>query len=360
MKRFIGARMKQYTRFLPSLALILSGAFALPPAASADDVSAAQRRGAAEYLAAVAGGSVQPIAYAIHPDELDRLRVGILAQLREEAARGDGTRRARLFGALPSVQDVERLTSLNFFQAVARRGLVVRSRPYEELKGLTAVRDGNLVHVVVKGVQAKERGKTAVVEVVSLLPYGKDWKAAIPGDIEAQIEDLMEGRGPSARAGDDGNAGGNGGGRAGAGQAAGQGAGAATGGVTAAGATATAGGAGNGAGGATARNFPEILTMLAAAEKALIDGRCDAYYKEYLSPSFRKTLSSKALGTLISGCRNGLANRELLIAALRIVRRLPPRYEYDDSRATYDVSGQGLPFDQYALEKVEGRWYIAE
>ena len=100
--------------------------------------------------------------------------------------------------------------------------------------------------------------------------------------------------------------------------------------------------------------------MLAAAEKALIDGRCDDYYKEHLSPGFRKTLSSKALATLISGCRNGLANRELLIAALRIVRRLPPRYEYDNSRATYDVSGQGLPFDQYALEQVEGRWYIAE
>jgi len=352
--------MKQSTRFLAALALILSGAFALPPLASAEDVSAAQRRGAAEYLAAAAGGSAQSIAYAIHPDELDRLRIGLLAPLREEAARGDGARRARLFGALPSVQDVERLTSLNFFQAIARRGLIVRSRPYEELKGLTAVRDGNLVHVVVKGIQPKDRGKTPVVEVVSLLPYGKDWKAAMPGDIEAQIEDLMEGRGLAARTaavgGSAAGAGAGAGGGAGAGAGAGQG-----GGGTAAGAAASAGSAGSGGAAASSeRNSPEILALLASAEKALIDDRCDDYYKNHLSPTFRKTLSSKMLGALISGCRNGLANRELLIAALRIVRRLQPRYEYDNSRATYDVSGQGLPYDQYVLEKIDGRWYIAE
>jgi len=26
----------------------------------------------------------------------------------------------------------------------------------------------------------------------------------------------------------------------------------------------------------------------------------------------------------------------------------------------YDVTGQGLPFDRYVLERVEGRWYVAE
>jgi hypothetical protein len=349
--------MKQYTRFLPLLCLLLAGSLALPAPAAAQDVSAAQRRGAAEYLAAVASGSAQSIAFAIHPDELDRLRLGLLTALREEAARGDSTRRARLFGAVSSVQDVERLTSLNFFQAIARRGISVRGRPYEDLKGLGAIRDGNAVHVVVRGIPPRDRGKTQVVEVVTLLPYGKDWKAAMPSDIEAQIEDLMEGRGPAARAG---------GGNSGSGSASGNGSGTATGtavtsggqggGVTAAGAAAGAASAAP----SNERNSPEILAMLASAEKALIDGRCDDYYKEHLSPTFRKTLSSKMLSTLITGCRNGLANRELLIAALRIVRRLPPRYEYDSSRASYDVSGQGLPFDQYVLEKIDGRWYIAE
>ncbi len=338
--------MKQYTHFLALLCLILLAPRALVPTAAAEDVTGAQRRAAAEYLAAVASGSAQSIAYAIHPDELDRLRRGLLAVLRDEAARGDASRRTRLFGSLATLPEVERLTSLNFFQGIARRGILARRRPYEELKGLTAVRDGNLIHVVVKGVQPKDRGKTQVVEVVSLLPYGKDWKAAIPSDIEAQIEDLMEGRGAATGV--------NAGSLPSAANGAGQG-----GGVTVAGAGAGAA-AGNAAPVAGERNSPEILALIAAAEKALIDGRCDDYYKDHLSPTFRKTLSSKMLGALISGCRNGLANRELLIAALRIVRRLPPRYEYDTTRASYDVSGQGLPFDQYVLEKIDGRWYIAE
>ena len=55
-----------------------------------------------------------------------------------------------------------------------------------------------------------------------------------------------------------------------------------------------------------------------------------------------------------------MASRELLIAALRIVRRTPPAFESGGNRALYDVAGQGLPYDRYVLERVEGRWYIAE
>lgn len=100
--------------------------------------------------------------------------------------------------------------------------------------------------------------------------------------------------------------------------------------------------------------------MLSNAEKALLDNRCDDYYREYMSPTFRRTLSSKALTALVNGCRNGIAQREVLIAALRIVKQLPPRYEYENTRAVYDVSGQGLPYDRFTLERLDGRWYIAE
>ena len=40
----------------------------------------------------------------------------------------------------------------------------------------------------------------------------------------------------------------------------------------------------------------------------------------------------------------------LLIAALRIVRKLPPRYDMGGSRASYDVSGQGLAYDRFILK----------
>jgi hypothetical protein len=55
-----------------------------------------------------------------------------------------------------------------------------------------------------------------------------------------------------------------------------------------------------------------------------------------------------------------MGNRELLVAALRIVRRTAPAYEAGGNRAVYDVSAQGLPYDRFVLERLDGRWYIGE
>jgi hypothetical protein len=330
-------------RFGLCVALLIGLGGAVSASAQTQEVTAAQRRGAAEYLAALAAGSAQAVGYAIHPAELDKLRLTLLTQLRDEAARGDTTVRARLFGQATPLTEVERWTTLVFFTNLARRLELPRSRAYDDLKSIAAVRDsGELLHVVVRGRQPRERGATQVVEIVSLLPYGKDWKAALPSELEAQIEDLIEGRGPTR-------------GGAAAATASGVGAGAATGGTAAAPAAAA------GTAAVTlAANPPEIVAMLAAAEKALVDGRCDEYYREYLSPNFRRTLSKKMFDALIASCRNSLGARESLIAALRIVRRATPRLEYESTRASYDVSGQGLAFDRFVLEKIERRWYVAE
>jgi hypothetical protein len=45
---------------------------------------------------------------------------------------------------------------------------------------------------------------------------------------------------------------------------------------------------------------------------------------------------------------------------LRLVQRTPPVYEAGGERAVYDLTGQGLPYDRYVLERIERRWYIAE
>ena len=52
--------------------------------------------------------------------------------------------------------------------------------------------------------------------------------------------------------------------------------------------------------------------------------------------------------------------RELLVATIRIVKDLVPTFELDGSKAVYDVSGQGLPFDRFVIEQVDRKWYIAE
>jgi hypothetical protein len=226
--------------------------------------------------------------------------------------------------------EIERLTSVNLFRAIARR-LTIRARPYEKLDGLTAVRDGKFVHVVLKGRQPKDRGRVDVVELVTLLPYGKEWKAAIPLELEAQIDDLIAGR---VRAPVTGVAtGGSGMERS----------------ATPLAAPAVPG-----------RNTPEILALLDQAEKTLVEGRCDRYYRDHLSPELRRTLSGRTLDALVSACNRSVATRELLIAALRIVRRAAPVFENDGSRAVYDVEGQGLPYDRYVLERIDGRWFIAE
>ncbi|MFM7625115.1 MAG: hypothetical protein ACKO7G_01345 [Gammaproteobacteria bacterium] len=309
----------------------------LVPTARADDLSAAQRRAAGEYLAAIAAGDAQSVAYAIHPDELDRLRVMLQQKLRAEAATGGDTLRSRLFGVAMPLADIERLTSVDLFRALGSR-LALRGRVYEDLRGVGALRDGDRVLAVVKGRPPKERGTVEVVEVVPLLPYGREWKAAIPTEIEARLDDIAAGRVRRA--------------------------GAAPGGATAGADVATGAGAGavgGGAGGTPpARNTPGIIALLDAAERALVDDRCDRYYGEHLSPGLRQSLGKRALDTLVTACSRSLANRELLIAALRLVRRTPPVYDNGGDRAVYDLSGQGLPYDRYVLEQVSGRWYIAE
>lgn len=313
--------------------LAFAALFAAP--ARADDVSAAQRRAALELLNAVASGDAQALADALHPDERDRVRAALLVKLRDEATRNDDTLRGRFFGTARPLADIERLTSADFCAVLLKRTFW-RGRPFEDVKGLVAVRDGDLVHVLVKGRQPKDRGKTEVLASVTLLPYGKEWKAALPSEIAAQLEDLESNRGRTiaqAATSTSGNASGN---------------------LGAAGAGAPT------AARSTAKNPLGVLALLDAAEKALVEGRCDTYYREHLSPNFRKTQSSRMLDTLIASCRRSIANRELLIAALRIVRPAAPNFEAGGTRAVYDVSGQGLPFDRFALEQVGERWYVAE
>lgn len=311
-------------RWLAALALSCAPVFA-----AAAGVSGAQERAAQEFLAAVASGSPQAVAQALHPDDLHRMRTAIATRLRADAAVGDHTVRVRLFGEASNLADIERLTDVNFFAALATR-LRYPGRLYSRVRGLEAVRDGDqLVHVVVRGEQPDGRGKTRVVTLVSLLPYGKEWKAAIPGEIEAQIEDLLDGREPQAGL------------------------------VPARARSAmTAGSAATAA--PPAGNTPQMRKLLVDAAGALIDGRCGAYYSDFMSPDFRRTTSEKALQTLVKSCERNDSQRETLVSALRIVQESTPVFDRGGNRATYDTAARGLPFDRFVLERIGGRWYIAE
>ncbi len=273
--------------------------------------SGPQKMAALAFLSAVASGDPQAVALTIHPDDLQALRLRILGVLREEAKRGESTVRSRLFGPGMPLQELERLTNTGFYATLAYK-LRLSGREFTDVEGLAAIPDkADQVQVVVRARQPKDHGAVRVVNVVAVKPYGKDWKAALPDEVEAQIDDLVQGRGAIAMAG-------------------------------------------------TAAVLPGIVELLDAAEKSLTEGRCDDYYGKQMSPNFRRVTGKMALEALVSSCRNGLGTRELLVSTLHIVRGLQPRYQNESQRAVYDLSGQGLPFQSFSLEQVDRHWFIAE
>jgi hypothetical protein len=288
----------------------------------ATSVTSSQKSAALEFLQAVASGDAEAVARALHPEDLQALRLRILTLLHSEAKRSDHTVRDRLFGPARALDEIEHLTDTGFYATLADR-LYLSSREYDGGEGIAAIpdKDGK-VEVLLRGRQPRDRGKVQVVNFVTLKPFGKDWKAALPTEIEAQIDDLIEGRhgGSAART------------------------------------PAAVRGGGRG----TSPAQPGIIELLSTSEKLLSDGKCDAYYGKQMSPNFRRVTGKKALAALVAACQNSLGTREMLLATLHIVRALDPRYEYEGQRATYDLTGQGLPFDHFVLEQVDKHWYVAE
>jgi hypothetical protein len=309
--------------FLPTLALGLSLSLAAGGPVFAAGPNGAQQRGAEQFLRAVASGNAQAVAQEMHPDELEKLRSRLLLLLRAEASRGDSTYRTRLFGPGRTLADLESMTAVRFYSVLAER-LRLRAREFQKFDWLAAVPDGKIVYLLGKGEPPKERGAIRVTVTVALAQYGAQWRAVIPSEIEAQIDDLIEGRNAS------------------------QVAPSAAGGQAAAPAPA-------------APLAPGISELLARAEAALAGGHCQQYYDEFMSPNFNRATSRSARKTLVAACTNNESTRETMITTLRVVQELAPRYDMGGTRAIYDVSGQGLPYSRFVLERDKDmRWYIAE
>ena len=292
--------------------------------ASAAGPNGAQQRGAEAFLAALAGGNVMAVAQELHPDEVEKLRTRLLALFRAEASRSDNTYRSRLFGPGRTLAELESMTPVRFYAALSDR-VRFRAREYEKVDWLGVVPDGKVVYVIGKGVPPKDRGAVKVLVTVALAQYGAQWRAIIPSEVEAQLDDLIEGRVAAAPPP---------------------------------------------SGGAPGRSLveerpaplsPGISELLARAEASLAAGHCEEYYSQFMSPNFNRAMSKSAKKTLITACSNSESTRETMITTLRVVQELTPKYDLGGARAIYDVSGQGLPYDRFVLERDKDmRWYIAE
>ena len=336
-------------RYLRGAGAALAGVLLLVLAAgpAVADISGSQKKAAEEFLAAAVAGDPRAIALAIHEQQLELLRKRIVDELRLEADRNESLIRTRLFGSGMPLAEIERMTAQTLFVTLSNR-LRFNPRRYESIDWLDAVKDdGGMVHVIGRLRPAKEDGNVRVPVLVSLVPWGKDWKAAIPFELQAQLDDVRMGRTRAP-------------------------------GVTIAPAPAVSGapggaapssapGSGAGAGAPSAPAPAEgegspkaILDLFTEAEANLANRRCEEFYSRNMSPNFRRTTAAKALRTLISACESREEIRERYISALQLARATPPRFEYPGTRAVYDLRGKGLPFAQLAVEQVDKRWYIAD
>jgi hypothetical protein len=307
--------------FRALISMLLLAGIAFPVVAAGP--SGAQQKGAEAFLNAVATGNPQAVAQELHPEELEKLRSRLLTLLRAEGMQGSGTYRSRLFGPGKSLPQLESSTAEKFYAALSER-LRLRARVYEKFDWLAAVPDGKVVYLIGKGEQPKDRGSVKVMVMVGLMQYGQQWRAIVPTEVEAQLDDLLEGR--------------------------------------AAGEPAPVPGASAAAAQPAKQPLaPGISELLARAEASLAAGNCQEYYDQFMSPNFNHATSRSAKKTLVNACTNNENTRETMITTLRIVQELQPRYDLGGSRAVYDVSGQGLPYERFVLERdKDQRWYIAE
>lgn len=300
---------------------------------------AAQRRAAEEYLAALSTGDARSMALTIHEDELEQLRKRLVDEMKLEADRNETLVRSRLFGPGMPLAEIERMTPPIFFATLASR-LRFSGREFDRVDWLDAVGDsGGMVQMIGKLIPRKDEGTVRVPVIVSIIPWGKDWKAALPLELQAQIDDLRTGRVQPPRV-------------------------AATL-APAAPVVSTPPGSGS-----TSPTIPAvnsgaspqaIMELFDEAEKNLKAVRCDDYYQDQMSPNFRRTTGAKALRALVKSCETRESLREQLITAIQLARAGTPRFEYQGTRAIYDLRGQGLPYPAMVLELIDKKhWYIAE
>lgn len=306
------------------LPLAMLWCLASAPISQAGGGTSSQHQAAEQLLAAQAAGDATAMAQAIHESELELLRRSLLSEIKLQADRNESLLRDRLFGSGMPLSEIERLTPQNFFVALARR-LRFGGRTFESVDWLEAIADsGGMVQMVGRIKPARDLGTVRVPVLVSIVPWGKDWKAAIPLELQAQIDDLRTGR-------------------------------------VRLNAPASANSSASAPAAPASSASPQaILDLFQAAEDNLRAPRCEDYYDRQMSPNFRKTMAPKALRTLVTACQSRAEVRERLLAALRLARQVTPRFEYAGTRAVYDLRGQGLPFDSLVLEVVDKKWYIAE
>lgn len=292
-------------------ALLLAAAVAW---ASTSWGTQAQERIVERYLEAAAAGGPQAMVEFYLASDVEDFRASVIKALEQEAEQSRRAIREQLFGIGSSVEELRRLTPGNFLLATTRR-IALPVLPAKKVDVIGVVEESSdRVHAVARLWADEKKREASRVTLVTLLRYGKDWRVALPESFRARVDAVIAGGGEAPRA-------------------------------------ASASGA---------PNTPEIMKLLESSSQVLRAGACTTFFVEHMSPNFRKSTSERALKTIISQCQARDDTRETYLTAIELAKGLAPQYQQDGTRAVYDMTGQGLPFNHFTLEKVGERWYVAE
>lgn len=264
------------------------------------------------------GGGPRAAVILYQFSEVQRIRDKVLLAAEREAESGRKQVRNALFGAGPSLDDVRRMTPENLLLAIMAR-VPSRTTVYDKFKALGTVKEDDKLHVVVRASLEKvERIKRrSIVQVVTLLPSGKEWRAAIPSNIEAYIDSQL------AAAPDDAPP-------------------------------------MVGTPAAVVPADPGAKTLLARGIDLLNKGNCLTYFLDVMEPGFAKTMTQKSFDAIVRGCESNERTREKFRVGLELAAAREPKVESGGAKLLYDLNGEGLPYDHVTLSRIDGRWYVAE
>ena len=215
------------------------------------------------------------------------------------------------------------MTAESFYAALSDR-LRLRAREYEKFDWLAAVPDGKVVYLVGKGKQPKDRGSVKVMVMVGAHAVRRSSGAPSSRAKSKRSSTISSKAAPSPR---------------------------------------------RRRRQAAPRQSPSQPRAAAGARHQRAAGACRSQprggqlrgvLRRIHEPQLQPGHLASARKTLVTACTNNENTRETMITTLRIVQELSPKYDLDGSRAIYDVSGQGLPYERFVLEREDDRWYIAE
>jgi hypothetical protein len=296
---------------------LLAAALLLGLAQAAHGQSA--EKTAEEFVRAATAGGPAAALPLYHPKEMARVHDKIMLVVEREAESGGKTVRSILFGGGPSVEDLRHMTHETMLLAIIARLPPPKTFNYDEIKALGTIKEGDNVHVVVRASLSKvERLKRrSIVSLVSLEPYGKDWRVIVPSSIEARVDDVLA-AGPQ----DEPN---------------------------------------EAAPAAPVLQDPGWKELLTRGIGILQRGQCEEYFEQIMAPSFRRSLTAKAYDTIVKSCENNnQGSRDKFRTGLELARDRVPSVEGDGSKVVYDLSQEALPFERLVLVRIAGRWYVAE